>query len=206
MTADVVHYFDYKSPYAYLAQAATDALERDHGLTVTRIPYTLNIPNFLGEARLGPTGQDEIGTRSAHQWRRVRYSYMDCRREANRRGLTVRGPQKIWDSRLAHIGFLYAHALGDFRRYHDIVYTRFWKRELDIENVDVVRALLVECGLPLDGFTAFADGPGRAQLSALQLAAEDRGVFGVPSWTVNNELFWGSERLDRINELLNRPA
>ena len=206
MTVEVVHYFDYKSPYAYLAQDATDAIERNYDIIVTRIPYTLNILDFLGEARLGPDGRDEIGTRSAHQWRRVRYSYMDCRREANRRGLTVRGPQKIWDSRLAHIGFLYAQAQGDFRRYHDTIYTRFWKRELDIENFDMVRAILAECGLPLSGFAAFADGPGRAQLNALQLASEDRGVFGVPSWTVNNELFWGSERLDLINEALSRRA
>ena len=35
--------------------------------------------------------------RNAHQWRRVRYLYMDCRRQARRRGLTIRGPRKIWD-------------------------------------------------------------------------------------------------------------
>ncbi|MFL6373564.1 MAG: 2-oxoglutarate dehydrogenase E1 subunit family protein, partial [Pyrinomonadaceae bacterium] len=39
--------------------------------------------------------------RNPHQWRRVRYSYMDCRRQARKQGLVIRGTQKIWDSSLA---------------------------------------------------------------------------------------------------------
>src|SRR5215467_12006756 len=45
--------------------------------------------------------------RNAHQWRRVRYSYMDCRRQARKRGLIIRGPRKIWDSTIALQGMLY---------------------------------------------------------------------------------------------------
>src|SRR4026207_734472 len=90
----VVHYFDYKSPYAYLAQQPTDALEveaRALGIVIERLPYTLDIPSYLGEARLDESGRDVIGTRNAHQWRRVRYAYMDWRRAAGRAGLGVRG-------------------------------------------------------------------------------------------------------------------
>lgn len=198
------HYFDYKSPYAYLAQAATDALEASFGVTVTRIPYTLDIPAFLGEARLDASGRDVIGTRSAHHWRRVRYSYMDCRREANRRGLVIRGPRKIWDSSRAHLGFLWASEQRRFREYHDRVYTRFWKRELDIEDLAVITALLEECGVDTNGFAAYAEGRGRSLLEALQVQAEADGVFGVPSWRLQGELFWGSERLPRIEEALHR--
>ena len=39
--------------------------------------------------------------RNAHQWRRVRYSYMDCRGHARKRGLIILGTRKIWDSSLA---------------------------------------------------------------------------------------------------------
>ena len=202
MPYTVMHYFDYKSPYAYLAQEATYDLERRFSISVTRVPYTLNIPDFLGEARLNAAGRDEIGTRSAHHWRRVRYSYMDCRREANRRGLTIRGPRKIWNSRLAHIGFLYAQLSGDFQRYHAAVYERFWKRELDIEHIDVVTAVLAESGVSTSGFVEFAAGLGRTRLDELHQAAERAGIFGVPSWTVDGELFWGSERLERIDEIL----
>ncbi|MGH7888786.1 MAG: DsbA family protein [Candidatus Binatia bacterium] len=202
MPVTIVHYFDYKSPYAYLAQAATDALEVSFKLSISRIPYTLHIPSFLGAAELDDAGVDIVGTRNAHQWRRVKYSYMDCRREANRRGLTIRGPRKIWDSRLAHIGFLYAADHGDFRRYHGLVYERFWRRELDIEDLVVISALLKEAGIETSEFAAFVANVGYSQLATLQSRAEESGVFGVPSWTVDGELFWGSERLCVIEEAI----
>lgn len=41
---------------------------------------------------------------------------------------------------------------------------------------------------------------GQAELAALQADAETRGVFGVPSWLVDDELFWGAERLERVRE------
>ncbi|MCZ6666813.1 MAG: 2-hydroxychromene-2-carboxylate isomerase, partial [Gammaproteobacteria bacterium] len=99
----VTHYFDYKSPYAYLAQEATFELSELPEVTVEFLPYTLQIPKYLGTAELDADGRDTVGTRNDHQWRRVRYAYMDCRREANRRGLTIRGPRKIFDSTISHI-------------------------------------------------------------------------------------------------------
>lgn len=203
MTLEITHYFDYKSPYAYLAQAGTELLEKRFNLKITRIPYTLHIPSFLGAAELDASGVDIIGTRNAHQWRRVKYSYMDCRREANRRGLTIRGPRKIWDSSLAHIGFLFAGEHNQFERYHQLVYERFWRRELDIEDIAVIVAVLEEAGLNTAGFAEDVSR-GRARLDALQASAEGVGIFGVPSWTVNGELFWGSERLALVEETITR--
>ena len=51
-------------------------------------------------------------------------SYMDCRRQARKRGLVIRGPQKIWDSALAACGMLYAKRQGDavLRRYNHIIF------------------------------------------------------------------------------------
>lgn len=199
---ELIHYFDYKSPYAYLAQAPTERLEQQYGIAVTRIPYTLNIPEYLGAAQLDADGRDVLGTRSAHQWRRVRYSYMDCRREANRRGLTIRGTQKIWDSSLAHLGFLYASERQIARAYHAAVYARFWRRDLDIEDSAVIITILRESGVDTGDFEDFATGRGAALLKHVHLEAEANGVFGVPSWRLGDELFWGSERLSLIEEIL----
>jgi 2-hydroxychromene-2-carboxylate isomerase len=199
---EVVHYFDYKSPYAYLAQAACDALEARFECSVTRIPYTLHIGDFLGEAALDDNDRDTLGTRSAHQWRRVRYSYMDCRREANRRGLVIRGPRKIWNTDLVHMGFLFASSRGDVRGFHAEVFQRFWRRELDVESMAVVQGLMAETGLPAEDFPGFSAGEGADRLAALRKEAEDRGVFGVPSWWVDGQLYWGAERLPRVEEHL----
>ncbi len=202
MSISLIHYFDYKSPYAYLAQAATDSLEQRYGLPILRIPYTLDIPSYLGNAQLNAEGRDMVGTRNAHQWRRVRYSYIDCRREANRRGLTIRGPQKIWNTSLAHLGFLYACEAHHFQAYHATVFARFWERALDIEDQAVIRRVLQETGVCADGFDDFVSGRGTSLLETLQREAESAGVFGVPTWRVNDQLFWGSERLPLIEALL----
>ena len=155
-------YTDYKSPYAYLAKDLAYELERDFPVRLEWLPYVLDIPSFLGSARVDADGSVLEENRNAHQWRRVRYSYMDCRRQARKRGLVIRGPQKIWDSTLAAAGMLYAQRAGDavFRRYHDAVFERFWRRELDIEDAAVIAAVLAEAGA--DGAGVRRAGAGRA--------------------------------------------
>ena len=196
-------YSDYKSPYAYLAKDLAYELERDTGVVLDWLPYTLDIPAYLGSAQVDASGNVLAESRNAHQWRRVKYSYMDCRREANRRGLTIRGPRKIFDSSLANIGMLYARRQGVLRPYHDRVFERFWKRELDIESPEALAALLRECGGDSTEFATFLGGEGRRELDAIRVEAEAAGVFGVPSFLLDDgDLYWGREHLPRIRDLL----
>ena len=106
---------------------------------------------------------------------------MDCRRQARKRGLVIRGPQKIWDSTLAAIGMLYAKRQGAavLRRYHDLTFERFWKRELDIEDPAVVSGVLAEAGADAAGFSAYVAEEGRAELDQICRAAEAVGVWGA---------------------------
>jgi len=200
----VTVYFDYKSPYAYLAKDLAYDLERDFSVRVDWLPYVLDIPSFLGTARVDENGRVVEDQRNAHQWRRVRYSYMDCRRQARKRGLTIRGPQKIWDSTLAARGMLYAKRQGAavLRSYHDLTFERFWKRELDIEDPDVVGAVLAEAGADTAGFSAYSAREGSEELKRVCRAAEAIGVFGVPTFVIDGELFWGREHLSEIRTML----
>ncbi len=200
----VTVYIDYKSPYAYLAKAPAYELERDFDVRVDWLPYVLDIPSFLGSARLDDNGRVVEENRNAHQWRRVKYSYMDCRRQAKKQGLVIRGPQKIWDSTLAACGLLYAKRQGDtvLRRYNDIIFERFWKRELDIEDPSVVAAVLGEAGADTAGFAEYAAGEGPREVDRMSRAAEETGIFGVPSFVVDGEQFWGSEHLPDIRQML----
>jgi 2-hydroxychromene-2-carboxylate isomerase len=203
-TRTVTVYSDYKSPYAYLAKDLAYELERDFTVHLDWLPYILDIPSFLGSALVDAERRVVEEARNAHQWRRVRYSYMDCRRQANKRGLVIRGPQKIWDSILAACGMLWAKRQGDlvFRRYHDVVFERFWKRELDIENPEIVGTVLAEAGADTDEFAAWAVHEGRREVEAICRAAEEKGVFGVPSFVIDGELFWGREHLPDIRAML----
>src|ERR1700688_4411667 len=102
----VTVYIDYKSPYAYLAKDLAYQLAEDFpGVALDWLP---DIRKFLGSARVDTQGNVIEAERNDHQWRRVRYSYMDCRRQATKRGLTILGTRKKWDPSLAAIGMLWA--------------------------------------------------------------------------------------------------
>jgi len=197
-------YIDVKSPYAYLAKDPIYDLARDFDVTLDWLPYTLDIPSYLGSARVDERGEVVEAARNAHQWRRVRYSYMDCRRQAARRGLTILGPRKIWDSSFAGIGLLWAkrHGAAVLRCYQDRVFERFWRRALDIEDASAIGAVLAESGADARSFSAYLAGEGRREHDAVRDAAEAAGVFGVPSFLVGGELFWGREHLPDIRQML----
>ena len=202
MTARTLRlYIDYKSPYAYLAKDPAYRLAEETGVEIEWLPYILDIPAYLGSARVDGEGRVLEQERNAHQWRRVKYSYMDVRREANRVGLTIRGTQKIWDSSAAGIGLLFAKRYNVFRPYNDEVFERFWKRELDIEDPAALKDVLQRAGADVGTFDAFLAGEGLQELKAVQEDAESRGVFGVPSFLLpDGELYWGREHFARLRE------
>jgi 2-hydroxychromene-2-carboxylate isomerase len=203
VTATLKLYIDFKSPYAYLAKEPAYRLERELSIEIDWLPYILDIPAYLGSATVDSEGRVVEQNRNAHQWRRVKYSYMDVRREANRVGLTIRGTQKIWDSSLAGIGLLFAKRHRVFRAYIDEVYERFWQRELDIENAASLEDVLRRAGADIASFASYRADEGRHELAAVQKEAEARGVFGVPSFLLpNGDLYWGREHLPRIREIL----
>lgn len=197
-------YIDYKSPYAYLAKDLVYDLARELGIRVDWLPYELDLTGFMGSARVDDSGRVIEEQRTAHQWRRVRYSYMDCCRQARKRGLVIRGTQKIWDSSIALCGMLFAKRHGEMvlHRYQDTVFERFWKRQLDIEDPDVVAAVMAEAGADRAGFAAYLAAQGRRELESICRAAEANGVFGVPSFIIDGDLFWGREHLPEIREML----
>jgi len=200
-------YSDYKSPYAYLAKDLVYALAEDCSVTLDWKPYILDIPQYLGSATVDAAGTVLEENRNAHQWRRVRYSYMDCRRQARKSGLIIRGTRKIWDSSLAAAGMLFAQRTSPaaFRLFHDAVFERFWRRDLDIESVPAIATILHEAGADASHFPDWAD-TGRAEVAQIAREAEDQGVFGVPSFILGGELFWGREHLDDIRAMLTSVA
>ena len=202
--APLIVYIDAKSPYAYLAVAPTYALGDELGIEIDWRPLTLDIPSYLGSARLGARGEVVESRRSPEQWTAVKHAYRDAKRYASLRGLVLRGTTKIWDSSLAAIGMLWAKGQGAdvLRAYTGAVFERFWKRELDIEAVDVIEGVLREAGATSAGFRAHAAGEGRATHDATQRAIFDAGIFGVPSYVVDGELFFGREHLPRVRWLL----
>ena len=197
---DLTVYIDFKSPYAYLAIEPTRRLAAELQIEIDWLPFVLDIPSYLGSARLDKAGKVAQQSRSNEQWSGVKYAYYDCRRYANLRGLTIRGTEKIWDTNTAAIGMLWAKQQGPavLDAYIDGIYLPFWKRELNVENVAVIKNVLDAAGANTAGFAEYASAEGKRENDALQAAAFDSGIFGVPTYVVGQEMYFGREHLPRI--------
>jgi len=190
MTREILIYFDYKSPYTFVGKAPAYALEAEYGVRLTWLPYAIDLSEMTEPQR------------AAHAMRKIRYLYMDARRFAKPQGLTIRGPERIFDSTPALIGMLFAQAHGKLRPYHDWVFERFFKRAFDVGDAAQVEALLSEAGVATEEFREFAAGEGRTKLERIRVEAEQRGVFGVPTFVLDGELFWGQDRLPLVRKRL----
>ena len=186
---EVKLYFDYKSPFAYLAAAPALALPERYQVSVRWIPFTLRIKGK--------------GERSQYSEWKARYSYVDARRFANQRGgFPIRGPRKVYDTAPALIGGLYAMRAGVFREYTLQAYARFFDHKLELDVADEIAALLAACGASADEYRAFLASEGPQQLEACIEEAHADHVFGVPLFFFRGEPFWGNDRIALLEERL----
>ncbi len=178
-------YYDFKSPFTYLAMAPAYDLPSTHRVHLRFVPHLFNFNAYGGE----------LENRTERDWRKVRYLYRDVRRFANERGITIRGPERLFDSRLALISGMWADRHGLFRPYADRVFERFFKRELNIENGAALSSIMKEIGLDADGLSRYAAREGQDDLAAALAEGERDGIFGVPTFIVEGEPFWGNDRV-----------
>ncbi len=188
-------YYDYKSPFTYLAMAPAYDLERSHRVRLRYRPFELDVRAAYG---------GEFEQRPEMAWRKVRYLYLDARRFANDRGLIIRGPQKIFDSRLAMISGIFADQHAKFRPYSDRVFERFFKRELNIEDSAALEAVMAEVGLDPAAFRRYAAADGPRELAQSIAEGERDGVFGIPTFIVDGEPFWGNDRVAWVIKKLDK--
>ena len=182
-------YYDYKSPFAFLAAEPAFELPERFRVEVRWIPYILRIK--------GP------GQRSIYSDWKAKYSYMDARRWANRRGgFPIKGPLKIYDSSASLIGGLFAQEHGFFRRYTEETYSRFFKRELEIDEPDAVAGLIEELGHSGQDYLDWAQGEGAKRFEACLDEGHNDHIFGVPIFLFEGEAFWGHDRVPLLEERL----
>jgi 2-hydroxychromene-2-carboxylate isomerase len=125
---EVKMYSDYKSPFAYLAFDPAFALEQRYRIRLRWIPFQLRIKGK--------------GERSTYSEYKARYSYLDARRWAKPRGILIRGPLKVYDTRPALIGGLFAERHGRLLDYSRKAYELFFRREFEADQPEAVAHLL----------------------------------------------------------------
>ncbi len=186
-------YYDFKSPFTFLAFDPALGLERTHRVRLRFIPHVFDFEAYGGS----------LEARDQRSWRKVRYLYRDARRFASERGIIIRGPQRLFDSRLALMSGLFADRHGKFRDYARRVWELFFRRELDIEQFEQLAPLLESVGLAPEALRSYCETDGPRELADAFAEGQHDQVFGVPTLMVDGEPFWGNDRIDWVVKKLN---
>jgi 2-hydroxychromene-2-carboxylate isomerase len=100
------------------------------------------------------------------------------------------------DTRLLLQAALVAKDAGRFREFHYPAYRARWADGRDVADPALVRELLASAGLGAEALARAQSDALAARLAADTEAAVQRGVFGVPTLFVGDEMFWGNDRFE----------
>jgi len=193
MSRQVEFFFDYGSPFSYLADTQLAPLAQRTGATVVYRPMLLG-------AVLKETGNASPMTVPA----KGRYMGVELQRWATRYGVPFATNRffPINTMRLMR-GAVAAQQAGCFAEYHRTIYPAFWVESVNLGEQDVIRSVLGKAGLDADLILARIEEPNvKEQLRLDTDEAVRRGVFGAPTFFVGEEMFWGNDRLMFVEEAL----
>ena len=104
-------------------------------------------------------------------------------------------------------GAIYAQENKIFDKYVEVVFKSMWVDNKKMDDLEVIQSVFSENGLPVkEIFEGTQDQKIKDKLIENTSEAVEKGVFGAPSFLVNNELFFGKETLQDVEELLLREA
>ena len=198
-------YFDYSSTNSYFAAFLVPEICRKHGALVNWLP-------LHSAALFRGTGFDVM----AMTPRKARYLWRDHQRYGEFTGLPFRKPSRFPIKTSAALRATLtipalvgenpdnytASKIGDFAQ---AVMRAYWESDADISDISVVGALAHDLGVSGDGLMAAAGSDdARARLAAVTERAVARCVFGAPTFFVEDEMFWGKDRVDFVERWLTR--
>ena len=104
-------------------------------------------------------------------------------------------------------GAIYAQENEIFDKYVEVVFKSMWIDNKKMDDLEVIQSVLLENGLPVkEIFEGTQDQKIKDKLVKNTSEAVEKGVFGAPSLLINNELFFGKETLQDVEELLVKEA
>ncbi len=197
MAEPVLFYFDFTSPYSYLASERIDALAEKYGRKVQWRPILLGgVFKALGTVSL------------VKQPGQAAYSVKDFARSARYYGIPYVQPATfpiltVAPSRAYY--WLHGQDCGMARRFAHEIFRAYFAEGRDIADTTVVLELAAKVGADKTALEAGMGDPAiKDRLRAETDAAVAAGVFGAPWIVVDGEPFWGADRLPQIEQWLER--
>lgn len=188
-------YFDFSSPYGYLAAYRIDDIAKEFGRPVTWRPYLLGVA-------FKSSGQSPL----VSQPMRGPYHLRDMERTARRMQVPIVLPEGFPMATMAAGRAFYWLDDQDPAKARDLakaLYRAAFAQGRNITPTEVVAAVAGEIGLDPAAVTAAIGSP--AAKERLRVETENaiaRGIFGSPFFIVDGEPFWGNDRLDDLREWL----
>ncbi|WP_440995085.1 2-hydroxychromene-2-carboxylate isomerase [Arhodomonas sp. SL1] len=184
---DLELYFNFRSPYCYLvSKRMFRLLDAYHVRLVWR-----------------PLGGWHGRSPPDRAKKKLPIARQDVGRFARRMGIPLNPPPKETDPTRASAGSLLAEEQGLLRAYTVEVMRAEWAEGRDIGELRVLREVAGRIGMDAEALAAAADDPQRRQrLEENWAMADQRGAFGVPTFAIGEEIFWGQDRIDFVEEHL----
>jgi 2-hydroxychromene-2-carboxylate isomerase len=195
MANPIDFYFDFSSPYGYLASTQIESLAAKHGRSVAWRPHLLG-------AAFKITGQQPLTTIPI----KGSYAARDLARSARLFKVPFKLPTKFPIAATAPSRAFYWLADRDpaaAKRLAQALYHAYFAEDRDISSPDVTVEVGARMGLDREVLRQALNDPAvKERLRTEVDAAIGRGVFGSPYIVVDGEPFWGSDRLDQVERWL----
>ena len=183
MTKCIDFYFDFISPYAYLAQ------QKIKNIKNVNFNYK---PILLG----GLHNLQEI-TAPAFIEAKLKHMISDCDLIAKKNKINF-----IWNSKFPinslnlMRGYLFIN--NEVKNlYLNKIFDANWKDNLDTSNEKILKSILEKCKIDSNNFfDGIKDPKIKAELKTVTQEAYGKKIFGAPTFVVNNKIFWGQDRLE----------
>lgn len=195
MAEPIEFYFDFSSPYSYIASEVIDGLAEKYGRKVKWRPMLLGVV-------FQKTGQPLLVTVPL----KGEYSLRDFARSARYHGVTFKFPAKFPLSTVSAARayyWLHGQDCANARQFAHAVFRAYWVDGRDISDLAVVQE--IADGLGIDP-TALAAGIGTPEIKDRLKVETDtalaKGMCGAPYFVVDGEPFWGADRLPQIEKWL----
>jgi 2-hydroxychromene-2-carboxylate isomerase len=183
MTKKIDFYFDFISPYSYLAHL--------------KIKQIKNINFKYKPVLVGGLHNIQGITAPAFIKSKLKHMISDCDLIAKQNKLDF-----IWNSMfpINSLNIMRGYLFIDSDSkdlYLNVMFDAYWKENLDISNKEILKTILKKCNVDPDSFLdGIKDPKIKDELRTVTQEAHDKEVFGAPTFIVNNKLFWGQDRLE----------
>jgi 2-hydroxychromene-2-carboxylate isomerase len=192
--------FDFGSPNAYLCHCVIPGIEARNGV---RFEY---VPVLLGGI-FKATGNQSPATAFQHIRNKPEYERLEVERFVRRHGIKGFGFSPFFPVNTLALmrGAIAARSLGVFERFVDEVYRHMWVDHKKMDDPSILAAALKESGFDAERIIAASGSPAvKAELIANTERAVARGAFGSPTFFVDDEMWFGKDRLGEVEEAIQK--